>query len=87
MVIRNIEDFCEWCGTDVDHLERSVYKNTDCGAWISWDKNGIEIGSIVEGSDAEFDNSFEFPFESKEVEDWIEELEYLTDEAWREANT
>lgn len=78
MVIRNIEDFCEWWGTDIDHLEWSVY---NCGAYITWNNDCIKISSIVQGNDAEFDNSFAFPFDSNEVKDCIEKLKCLTDEA------
>ena len=86
VTIRSIKEFCDWWGEDIDHIEKSVYKNTDCGAWITWDDTSITIGSIVEGSDAEFDSTFEFPFESEEIDDWLIELERLTDEAWHEAN-
>ena len=87
-LINNIQDVAEkiW-GTTVHLLERDVYKNTDCGAWIRWSDDCVQIGSIVEGSDAEFDRTFKFPFDSDEMESWIDELETLTDEAWREANT
>lgn len=87
MTIKNIKDFCKYWGCDSEkELERSVYKYTDCGAWISWDNNGFNIGSIVEGSDAEFDEAFLFPVESEEVDAWIEELELLCEEEWEEAN-
>ena len=46
----------------------------------------MTIGSIVEGSDAEFSRTFDFPCTTDEVDDWLEELERLTDEAWHEAN-
>lgn len=32
-------------------IKRGVYKHTDCGAWIEFKDTGIELGSIVEGSD------------------------------------
>lgn len=35
-------------------IDRAVYKGTDCGAWVKFDEQGIVVGSIVEGSDAEF---------------------------------
>ena len=75
MVIRNIEDFCEWLGTDIDHLDWSVY---NYGAWITWNKDGIKIGSIVEGNDAEFKSSFKFPFNSKELKNLKTKMDFLT---------
>lgn len=87
MTIRNIEDFAKFFGSEsVDQLDHDVYKYTDCGAWIYWDEKSFTIGSIVEGSDAEFDETFEYPVESETVDAWLEELERLTDEAWHEAN-
>lgn len=35
-------------------VNRAVYKGTDCGAWCEFDEEGIKVGTIVEGSDAEF---------------------------------
>jgi hypothetical protein len=35
-------------------INRAVYKFTDCGAWCRFDEQGIMVGTIVEGSDAEY---------------------------------
>ena len=86
MIINSVNDFCTHFGTDEKHLKRDIYKYTDCGAWICWDRLGMTIGSIVEGSDAEFSRLFIFPCTSEEVDNWLNELEVLTDEAWHEAN-
>lgn len=86
MTIRNIEDLATYLGTTVDRLEHDVYKYTDCGAWITWNDESVTIGSIVEGSDAEFSETFSYPIDSVQIDIWFEELEELTDEAWHEAN-
>lgn len=86
IIIRNIEDLAAHYGTTVDRLKRDVYKCTECGAWISWDDKYVTVGSIVEGSDAEFSNTFSFPFDTDSYDSWIDELEILVDEAWHEAN-
>ena len=86
MVINNIHDLAKHFGSTTKSLERDIYKYTDCGAWINWDDSSVTIGSIVEGSEAEFSESFLFPVESDELDAWITELEQLCDEAWREAN-
>lgn len=86
MTFNSIEDIATYFGTTVNRLEHDVYKYTDCGAWVSWDDGSVSIGSIVEGSDAEFSKTFSFPFTSRELEAWLEDLENLTDEAWHEAN-
>jgi len=41
--------------SDWKSIERAVYKNTDCGAWIDMPSSRplrVEIGCIIEGSDA-----------------------------------
>lgn len=88
MVLNNIHDVAKWYGVgDPDRIPKSIYKVTECGAWIRWDtESTVTIGSIVEGSDAEFSKTFTFPVSSETIEDWMEELEGLCDEAWREAN-
>lgn len=86
MKINNIEEYASYLGIPVDSLKRSIYKYTDCGAWIDWDDNRVTIGSIVEGSDAEFSKTFLFPVEVSRIDNWLDELERLTDEAWHEAN-
>ena len=85
-LLNNINDYAECLGTSVSSLKRDVYKYTDCGAWIDWTDESMTIGSIVEGSDAEFAMTFKFPVYLDEVDEWFEELEQLTDEAWHEAN-
>lgn len=42
------------CDADPDLISKMVYKYTDCGAWIKFDEQGILVGTIVEGDDAEF---------------------------------
>lgn len=86
MTIRDIHDLASYLGSETEHLARDVYDNTACGAWIKWDMKKVQVGSIVEGSDAEFSNTFYFPFDSDGFNMYIEELEKLTDEAWHEAN-
>jgi hypothetical protein len=39
---------------DVGRIDRAIYKGTSCGAWIRFDAEGIKVGTIVEGSDAEY---------------------------------
>lgn len=86
MVINNIHDLAIHLGTSVDRLEHDIYKYTDCGAWIKWTPTLVEIGSIVEGSDAEFSEQFVFPFSSNSFDDYVTELEATVDYYWHEAN-
>lgn len=86
MVINNINDLAIHFGTSVDRLERDFYKYTDCGAWIKWDSSSVSFGTIVEGSDAEFDDCLLFPFSSDFFDSCLEEIENQADFAWHEAN-
>lgn len=74
---RDIED---------ERLSRIVYKNTQCGGWFRTFDKGVEIGTIVEGSDAEFSRRLEYPFTAGQYEAAWSEIESLADAAWHEAN-
>lgn len=86
MTINNIDDYANYLGITTDCVERAIYKSTDCGAWITWNDDTITIGSIVEGSDAEFAKTFHFPTSTNNINAWLDELDSLTNEAWLEAN-
>lgn len=86
IIINNITDFANHIGVEVKHLERAIYKGTECGAWINYDDEKLTIGSIVEGSDVEFSKTFYFPVKLDEIDSWFTQLEDLCDEAWHEAN-
>jgi hypothetical protein len=42
------------CEPDTRLIAKYVYKCTDCGAWIRFDGKGIIVGTIIEGSEAEY---------------------------------
>ena len=86
MEIRNIWDLAEYMNTTPGYMKRDVYDATECGAWIDWNDTSVTVGSIVEGSEAEFSNTFAFPFHASDYDTWMDELERLCDEAWHEAN-
>ena len=46
---KDVLDF--FCATSEAGAERTLYKQTDCGAWIEFKADGIVLGSIVEGLD------------------------------------
>lgn len=48
--IYGIKPIGDWKGL----LNKYIFKFTSCGAWIKFDSEGIMVGTIVEGSDAEF---------------------------------
>jgi len=68
-------------------IEKNVYKFTDCGAWIKFMDNGIELGSIVEGSDAEVSSDpLIYPFPEIDIEETIDYIEREASWLWTEAN-
>lgn len=99
-MITNITDLAELVGftsvPDLDEydsrMSHRVYKDTACGAWAKLVREGNEakgvlLGSIVEGSDAEFTCSpLMFPFPESDWDDAIDWLEGETSAAWHEAN-
>lgn len=92
--ISNLGDLMEANGLErndtIERLSRAIYKGTECGGWVAMlpdtERTGVVIGTIVEGSDAEFSEHMEFPFTLKEWNDAWANIEALADEAWREAN-
>lgn len=93
-MINNIQDLANYLGistqgstTEIARwVDRAFYKATDCGGWITLKDNGIVIGSIVEGSDAEFSVFLKFPISFDEFENTVEWLEASCREEWHAAN-
>jgi len=68
--------------------QKSVYKGTDCGAWLEViDENEIRMGSIVEGADecAET-HTLTMPFTEQEVWNALEAIEKDCDRIWKETH-
>lgn len=88
------------CSASEEAIGRAVYKAYDCGPWIRFDTHEplIRMGSIVEGSEAEFEvtplNYGKLEGGPEEVRAavhaWLREaadwLEGETSAAWHEAN-
>jgi hypothetical protein len=70
----------------INRMKKSLYKGTDCGAYLHFVDGGIVVGSIVEGSDAEFSRELTYPFSFQEWGWAVQEIENLASEAWEEAN-
>ena len=80
----------------VSKIQRAVYKGTECGAWVQFDEKGIMVGSIVEGSDAEFSKRIDLS--GVDISDegstllnerfWaaLDEIDDLACAEWEEAN-
>ncbi len=90
--IRNIGDVAElitdgmWDknGDVENQIKNSLYKSTECGMWFSATPNGFEIGSIVEGSNAEFSESFTYPVNPTVLASVIDEIESQVEQVFQE---
>lgn len=87
-LICSLADLSEYLGIAEHEIERYIYKNTDCGMAISYDKNGITLVGHVECG-CECDIPFEtlkYPFTVKEFEDTVRDLELEADSIWHDVN-
>jgi hypothetical protein len=86
--IHNTQEFCDQLGVDdFEQLKKAIYKGTNCGPWIREVEGGLQVGSIVDGSDAETETfTFHFPFEYQDLWKALDELELQAELLWHEAN-
>lgn len=73
---------------DESRIKKGVYKHTICGAWIEFKEDGIQLGSIVEGSDASCQTYF-LTWDKTNSEAFFERIEAIEKEAdaiWKWAN-
>ena len=74
---------------NVSELYRTIYKYTDCGAWIDFNVGGIVIGSIVEGLDfgtATYPLRYADNFTSADIQARINAVEVEAAALWKWAN-
>lgn len=83
----SVSDLCNHYGCkNIEALSRLVEKATGCGGWVREAPGGVDIGTIVEGSQAEFADYLCFPFTVDEWDAAWAHIDLLADEAWHEAN-
>ena len=86
-IIKDIEQLMGALGTN--NLQKTVYKYTDCGAWIDTETEGqITMGSIVEGVDQCTEN-YTLKFGKFTLKDFDKALDQIEDEArqiWNETH-
>ena len=83
-----------FCGLPYDapehRINKAIYKGTSCGAWVKFDEEGIMVGTIVEGSDAEHSERIDLTgigLENGDIliqrfSDALERCENFADEVW-----
>lgn len=72
-----------------EQCKRNVYKYTDCGAWIAFYDWGVELGSIVEGSDEGtnvYNLKYKDKFTGKDIQKALDTIEEEADLIWKWAN-
>ncbi len=90
MDVNNLDEFLEARGFGEKkfwQVEKATYKYTDCGAWCREVEGGLEVGSIVEGVEAETE-SHTLLYPSKISKFW-DDLQSVEDEAlqiWNDNN-
>ena len=68
-------------------VAKTIYKYTECGAWIQFRESGITIGSIVEGSNVDVvPHCLSYPFKLEDFDSALEQIESDADELWIMAN-
>lgn len=86
-IIANAADLLELFDVDsFGELDRAIYEQTECGAWIRSDESSVTIGTMVEGSDAEVTTALAYPFVDEALFDALMWLEDVADKLWVEAN-
>jgi hypothetical protein len=69
------------------HIQKAIYKGTDCGAWVAFSPEGVQVGSIVEGSDCEiYGDKLEWGFKMTAFWDAIEDVNHRASVEWEIAN-
>jgi hypothetical protein len=85
-----VNDYTELCMAIIEQddfklLEKHIYRGTNCGASIQKIDNGVKIGSIIEGYDAEtIYYSFFFPFDTEDFWKDMNEVEKEAATLWNE---
>lgn len=72
-----------------EEAKRNLYKYTSCGAFIEFKKNGIAIGSIVEGSEngtTTFHLKYNDGTTKEDFQKIIDQIEQEADLIWKWAN-
>lgn len=67
-------------------MDKVIYEETECGAHVKFDQIGFDLTCIVEGSNAEFSERFDFPFHSHGLGEYLCDLTARAHDAWVEAH-
>ena len=85
--VNNIQDLLFFRGhgeETFERLKRNVYRYTACGAWVSKDERGVELGSIVEGVDEGTQtHRLDYPFTTDQFQDALQSVEDEASDIWK----
>jgi len=84
-MIHNMRELLDVVGVPTfEKLRKTVYKYTDCGAWIVREDCRVIVGSTVEGADAEVQPiRLDYPFSPQQYWEALEALESEADLIWK----
>ena len=90
MKVNNLKEFLEarGCGeVSAAQAKRSTYKYTSCGAWLEVDKEGVSVGSIVEGCDEGTEtHQLKYPFSIWEFWSALDAVEEEASKIWNDTH-
>lgn len=69
------------------YISSHLFKFTTCGAWIKFNEGGVEVGSIVEGTDVETaSHTLGYPFTLGEYYSIVEQVENEARYIWSQTH-
>jgi hypothetical protein len=67
-------------------LQTQIFNDTACGAKVTLVNNGVTISCHIKELNKSFSKTFNFPFDSKDIIDWCQEMDFQCDMAWDEVD-
>jgi len=89
-IVNSFEEFLDERGfgeKDIRAVSSNTYKYTNCGAFCLREKDGVVVGSIVEGAQCGTENhKLTYPFSLDDFYAALSKVEVEADQIWNEVN-
>ncbi len=73
--INNIDDLCECYRLKKETLKEGTDELTYCKTWFKWDEKKLTLGTNIEETGGELEETLEFPFCEEDFEAVLEDLD------------